>query len=72
MASAPGSPQRAPVMSEERAEPWVEQLLAMDFDNPAHRSILEMEGLRQWVPPHLDGYSSLFKAVKQQGIPTRW
>ena len=27
-----------------------------------------MEGLRQWVPPQMDGYASLFKAVKEQQI----
>ena len=61
-----------PRLSEERAGPWLERLLAMDWDNPEHRRILEMEGLRQWVPPHLDGYASLFEAVEEQGISPRW
>ena len=61
-----------PTLSEERVQPWVDQLLAMDFDNPAHRPILEMEGLRQWVLPQLDGYASLFEAVQDQGISARW
>ncbi|HEY6424924.1 MAG TPA: PhnD/SsuA/transferrin family substrate-binding protein [Pseudonocardiaceae bacterium] len=61
-----------PALSQDRAQPWVDQLLAMDFGNPAHRPILEMEGLRQWVLPQLDGYHSLFDAVKEQGIPLRW
>jgi ABC-type phosphate/phosphonate transport system substrate-binding protein len=53
-------------------DPWVEHLLAMDWAVPEHRRILEMEGLRQWVPPNLDGYASLFEAVREQGISTRW
>lgn len=61
-----------PTLSDERVQPWVDQLLAMDFDNPAHRPILEMEGLRQWVLPRLDGYASLFEAVEDQGISPRW
>lgn len=61
-----------PTLPEDRAAPWVDQLLAMDFDNPAHRPILEMEGLRRWVRPQLEGYTSLFEAVKEQGIPLRW
>jgi phosphonate transport system substrate-binding protein len=61
-----------PTLSDERAAPWVEKLLAMDFDNPAHRPILEMEGLRRWVLPQLQGYTSLFDAVKEQGISPRW
>jgi len=61
-----------PTLSDERVAPWVEKLLAMDFDNPAHRPILEMEGLRQWVLPQMEGYASLFEAVKEQGISPRW
>lgn len=61
-----------PTLSDERAQPWVDHLLAMDFENPAHRPIMEMEGLRQWILPQLDGYASLFDAVKQQGISPRW
>ena len=61
-----------PGVPEERTGPWVERLLAMDWDNPDHRPILEMEGLRRWVPPQLDGYASLFEAVREQGIADRW
>lgn len=61
-----------PTLSDERAQPWVDHLLAMNFDNPAHRPILEMEGLRRWVLPQLDGYASLFDAVREQGISPRW
>ncbi|QYN37807.1 hypothetical protein K1T35_11520 [Pseudonocardia sp. DSM 110487] len=35
----------------------------MDWDNPDHRPILEMEGPRQWVLPQLEGYNSLFEAL---------
>jgi ABC-type phosphate/phosphonate transport system substrate-binding protein len=59
-------------LPEDRIAPWVDQLLAMDWDNPAHRRILEMEGLRQWVLPRLEGYQSLFDAVRVQGISPRW
>ncbi len=61
-----------PSLTEDRVQPWVEKLLAMDWDNPAHRPILEMEGLKQWVAPQLDGYVSLFDAVAEQGISIRW
>jgi ABC-type phosphate/phosphonate transport system substrate-binding protein len=61
-----------PQVPEERTGPWLEHLLAMDWDNPDHRPILELEGLRQWVSPQLDGYASLFEAVKEQRIPARW
>lgn len=61
-----------PQVGEDRTAPWVEHLLAMDWDNPDHRPILEMEGLRRWVKPELDGYASLFEAVREQGISARW
>lgn len=61
-----------PRLSEDRVAPWVARLLAMDWDDPAHRPILELEGLKQWVRPELDGYASLFEAVREQEIPARW
>jgi len=61
-----------PALSEERSTAWVDHLLAMDWDNPEHRPILEAEGLRQWVLPRLEGYASLFEAVREQGIGARW
>lgn len=56
----------------ERYSPWVDKLLAMDWDIPEHRRILELEGLRRWVRPHLDGYQPLFAAVEAQGVDPRW
>ncbi|GAB3416167.1 phosphate/phosphite/phosphonate ABC transporter substrate-binding protein [Flindersiella endophytica] len=59
-------------LPDEVAGPWVEHLLAMSWDEPGHRRILEMEGLRRWVRPELDGYASLFQAVEEQGVSPRW
>ena len=56
----------------QRTDPWVDHLLAMDWNNPEHRRILELEGLRQWKRPDLDGYAGLFEAVTQQEIPAQW
>jgi len=61
-----------PALDEDRAEAWVAHLLAMDWDDPEHRRILELEGLRRWVRPELAGYASLFEAVEEQGIPMTW
>jgi phosphonate transport system substrate-binding protein len=61
-----------PTLPSERVNPWVKCLFAMDWDNPTHRMIMELEGLKAWVPPRLDGYESLFAAVRQQGISIRW
>ena len=38
-----------------RATPGPRHLRAMDWANPDHRRILELEGLREWVGPQLDG-----------------
>jgi ABC-type phosphate/phosphonate transport system substrate-binding protein len=43
-------------------------LFAMSFDNPKHRPILELEGLREWVRPQLAGYASLRQACEEQGL----
>jgi hypothetical protein len=40
----------------------------MSYDNPAHRAVLEAEGLKCWLRPQLDGYDSLRKASEQQGF----
>ncbi len=61
-----------PTLDEERSTPWLQHLMAMDWEVPEQREILEMEGLRQWVAPQLDGYASLIDAVREQGISARW
>jgi len=47
---------------------FVEALSGMSYDNPKHRAVLEAEGLRRWVEPHLDGYVSLREASARQGF----
>ena len=44
---------------------WTNALLEMDYNKPAERKILEMEGLKRWVLPQLDGYRALFEAVDE-------
>jgi ABC-type phosphate/phosphonate transport system substrate-binding protein len=43
-------------------------LFAMQWDNPEHRRLLELEGLKQWMPPREDGYDSLRDAMRDQNI----
>jgi ABC-type phosphate/phosphonate transport system substrate-binding protein len=54
----------------DRERRFVEALTAMSYDNPNHRPILDAEGLRRWLPPHLDGYADLRQAAAQQGFFT--
>src|SRR4051812_10065892 len=46
---------------------WTNVLLQMDYNNPEHRRIMDLEGLKRWVGPHLDGYKPLFEAVDVLG-----
>jgi ABC-type phosphate/phosphonate transport system substrate-binding protein len=59
-------------LDSERSDAWVRHLLQMDWNNAAHRRILELEGLKAWVRPQLEGYEPLFTAVEEQRIPLRW
>lgn len=58
-----------PALGAERAEAFQKALFAMQWDNPDHRRILELEGLRQWMPPREEGYQSLSSACREQGVP---
>jgi phosphonate transport system substrate-binding protein len=55
-------------MPEERTAPWVGALLRMDYNDPTHRRLLDLEGLKQWVPGRIEGYATLFEAVEEQGV----
>jgi phosphonate transport system substrate-binding protein len=57
-----------PDLDVEQERRFTEALLAMNYDNPVHRSILEAEGLQRWLTPHVDGYGELRHAAAQQGF----
>lgn len=48
-------------------ERWTQTLLKMDYNNPEHRKIMDLEGLKRWVTPQLAGYKPLFDAVESTG-----
>jgi phosphonate transport system substrate-binding protein len=47
---------------------FADALYGMSYDNPRHRSVLEAEGLRRWMAPHLDGYDALREAAARRGF----
>jgi phosphonate transport system substrate-binding protein len=47
-------------------EAFTRALFSMRWDNPAHRRVLELEGLRQWMPPREEGYRSLERALDEE------
>ncbi len=50
---------------EERFKPFVDVLLGMSFQDPEVRSLMELEGLKQWLPARTSGYAQLEKAVER-------
>jgi ABC-type phosphate/phosphonate transport system substrate-binding protein len=57
-----------PDLDHEQERRFAEALSAMDYENPVHRAVLEAEGLKRWLTPHLDGYAALRQAAGQQGF----
>lgn len=45
---------------------WTRVLFTMNYDNPAHREMMDMEGLKAWLPGRTAGYAALTEAVNQQ------
>jgi ABC-type phosphate/phosphonate transport system substrate-binding protein len=60
-----------PGLDREAERRFADALSGMSYDNPSHRAVLDAEGLRRWVAPHLDGYGSLREAASQQGLFSR-
>jgi ABC-type phosphate/phosphonate transport system substrate-binding protein len=51
-----------------QVERFQQPLLAMSADDPEVRPLLELEGLRAWLPGRTDGYRPLEAAVDQAGF----
>jgi ABC-type phosphate/phosphonate transport system substrate-binding protein len=45
---------------------WTDALFSMRYDNPSHREMMDMEGLRAWLPGRTSGYAPLAEAVRAQ------
>ncbi len=54
-----------PDYDESRCKKFIETLLRMDWNNPAHKYLMEMEGLTKWIHPSRDGYAQMYDAVKE-------
>ena len=46
--------------------PWLETLYSMRYDNPAPREMMDMEGLKAWLPGRTLGFAALSEAVQRQ------
>lgn len=45
---------------------FLQVLFSMSYDNPRHREMMDMEGLKAWVPGRVSGYGVLHEAVEGQ------
>jgi len=45
--------------------PFVDTLLGMSFEDPEVRTLMELEGLKQWLPARTTGYAQLERAVER-------
>jgi phosphonate transport system substrate-binding protein len=46
---------------------WSEALLAMSYDDPALRGVMDLEGVKRWLPGDKSGYADLTEAMREQG-----
>lgn len=51
-----------PDFSKERFAKWTEILHRMDYSNPDHKEMMDMEGLKAWVPGRYTGFGQLQEA----------
>jgi phosphonate transport system substrate-binding protein len=49
-------------------ERWKAALFRMSYDNPAHREMMDLEGLQEWLPGRTNGYAALTEAARQQNF----
>lgn len=47
-------------------QPWLKVLFSMQYDNPRHREMMDMEGLKEWKPGRTTGFDPLAAAVDGQ------
>jgi ABC-type phosphate/phosphonate transport system substrate-binding protein len=52
-------------LPEQRVKPFLDALLGMSFQDPEVRVLMEMEGLKKWLPARTSGYAQLERAVER-------
>jgi ABC-type phosphate/phosphonate transport system substrate-binding protein len=51
----------------EREARWLSALMSMSYDDPRHREMMDLEGLKRWEPGRTTGFGPLQDAVDRQG-----
>ena len=52
----------------DREAAFLAALFAMRYDDPTHREMMDLEGLKQWLPGRVTGYAALERAVAPGGL----
>jgi phosphonate transport system substrate-binding protein len=47
-----------------REKRWLDALYSMSYDEPSHRQMMDMEGLKKWEPGRTTGFGPLTRAVE--------
>lgn len=47
---------------------WLDALFSMSYDDPTHREMMDLEGLKEWLPGRASGFAALDEAVERQGF----
>lgn len=50
----------------EREKQWLDVLFTMNYDNPEHRKMMDLEGLKAWKQGRTSGFGPLDEAVSRQ------
>jgi phosphonate transport system substrate-binding protein len=53
---------------QDREQQFLQVLFAMRYDDPKHREMMDMEGLKAWMPGRTTGYTLLQEAVATQHV----
>jgi ABC-type phosphate/phosphonate transport system substrate-binding protein len=56
-----------PTLDARRVGRWSAALLAMSYDDPALRGVMDLEGVKRWLPGDKSGYADLAEAMREQG-----
>jgi ABC-type phosphate/phosphonate transport system substrate-binding protein len=56
-----------PTLPQEKTDAFRRALFAMHWNDARHRRLMELEGLREWMPPREEGYQSLVAALTAAG-----
>jgi ABC-type phosphate/phosphonate transport system substrate-binding protein len=51
---------------EEDVARWTKVLFRMSYENPKHREMMDLEGLKAWIPGRTTGYELLSEATRDQ------